>query len=230
MSWLQRPERKSENPAQRFLEWKSNDKCFAYYDKSKGENVKVPLPLKFVILEHYHTVKGWNDATESGIYANEVLFTGSDELEVKSFKGGVIAKGLYKEIRNKVIDAGGKYHRSIYAVTNELEIINISLKGAAVSEYSNFIEKYKDTIFTQNWIEVKEVVDGKKGAVKYTSPKFSVGAKITKPEKIQPYAETLQEYMLDYFKPNKERVGSNVDQYESKDIDNIEAPADDLAF
>ena len=29
------------NPAKRFLEWKSNDKCFSYFDKEKKENVKV---------------------------------------------------------------------------------------------------------------------------------------------------------------------------------------------
>ena len=226
MSWLKRPEKKSSNPATKFLEWKSNDKCFAYYDKTKGENVQVPLPLKFVILEHYHTVRGWNDASESGIYSNEVLFTGSEELEVKAFKGGLIAKGVYKEIKHKVNEAGGKYHRSIYAVTNELEIINISLKGASVREYSDFMSNNgDDSIFTKNWIEVKDVIEGKKGAVKYTSPKFSVGPKIKDASKLQPFADTLQEYMIEYHnKGTNERVNSKVDEY----ID--EKESDELAF
>ena len=86
--WLNRPTKTNTNPALKFLEWSSKYKCFKYYDKEKGENVKVELPLKFVILEHYHTVKGWNDASESGIYSNEVLFLSSEELEVKAFKGG----------------------------------------------------------------------------------------------------------------------------------------------
>jgi len=227
MSWLTRPEKKSSNPATKFLEWKSNDKCFAYYDRELKENIKLPLPLKFVILEHYHTVKGWNDASESGIYANEVLYTGSEELNVKSFKGGDIAKGLYKDIRSKIIDSGGKYHRSIYAVTNDLEIINISFKGAAVSEYSNFIEKHSDKCFTTNWIEIKDVVEGKKGAVKFTSPSFSLGAKIKDASKLQPFAETLQSYMNEYMpKPSGERVGSVVDKY----MEDKEDKEDDLAF
>ena len=37
----------SKNPATQFLEWKSNDKCFSFYDKEKGENVKVQLPFHF---------------------------------------------------------------------------------------------------------------------------------------------------------------------------------------
>jgi len=221
MSWLERPEKKSSNPAAKFLEWKSNDKCFSYYDKEKKENVKVPLPLKFVILEHYHTVKGWNDSSESGIYANEVLYTGSEELEVKSFKGGEIAKGLYKDIRSKIIDAGGKYHRSIYAVTNDLEIINIAIKGAAVSEYSKFIEVNGDNFFTQNWVEVSDVVDGKKGSIKYSSPVFKKSNEIKDSSKLKPFAETLQAYMNEYTpKASGSRVGSVVDKYEAdKEVD-----------
>jgi hypothetical protein len=226
-SWLERPERKSSNPATKFLEWKSNDKCFSYYDKEKKENIQVQLPLKFVILEHYHTVKGWNDASESGIYANEVLYTGSEELEVKSFKGGDIAKGLYKDIRSKVIDAGGKYHRSIYAVTNDLEIINISIKGAAVSEYSKFIEVNGDNFFTQNWVEISEVVEGKKGSIKFASPVFKKSTEIKDASKLRPFAETLQSYMMEYMpKASGKRVGSVVDAYEASKKEE----QDDLEF
>ena len=82
MSWLKREETKSKNPAKKFLSWKSEEKCFAYYDKEKEENVIIDLPFKFVILEHYHTVKGWNDASESGIYSNEVFQIGNEELQV----------------------------------------------------------------------------------------------------------------------------------------------------
>ena len=226
-NWLERPEKKSSNPAAKFLEWKSNDKCFSYYDKENKENVLVPLPLKFVILEHYHTVKGWNDASESGIYANEVSFTGTEELDVKSFKGGEIAKGIYKEIRSKIIDAGGKYHRSIYVVTNDLEIINISLKGAAVSEYSKFIDVNGDNFFTQNWVEVAEVVEGKKGSITYSSPIFKKSTAIKDASKIRPFADILQAYMNDYMsKGTTEKVGSAVDKYESE-----KSPEkDDLAF
>lgn len=228
-SWLQRPERKNQNPAAKFLQWKSNDKCFSYYDKEKKENIQVPLPLKFVILEHYHTVKGWNDASESGVYANEVLFTGSEELDVKSFKGGAIAKGLYRDIRSKIIDAGGRYHRSIYAVTNDLEIVNISLKGAAVSEYSKFIDVNGDNFFTQNWIEVADVVEGKKGSIKYSSPVFKKSTAIKDASKLRPFAENLQEYMNDYMNPEEKRVGSAVDPYLKRD-DEQEEELDDLAF
>ncbi len=212
-TWLERPEQKSSNPATKFLEWKSNDKCFAYYDKAKKENVKVELPLKFVILEHYHTVKGWNDASESGIYANEVLFTSTEELEVKAFKGGVIAKGLYKEIKQQISEAGGHYCRSIYVVLSTGELANISLKGSSVRVYSEF-DKLNSSKWQQNWFSVTGAKEEKKGSVKYTTPIFEVADAIKDPSKIIPHVETLQEYMRQYFKL-ADNI-SEVDKYEEK--------------
>ena len=217
MSWLERPEKKSSNPAKKFLEWKSDEKCFMYYDKAKKENVKVELPFSFVILEHYHTVKGWNDKSESGIYANEVLSIGLDELEVKAFKGGLISKGLYKEIKPVIQNAGGHYSRSIYAVTNEKEIINISLKGSGVSSYSEFINNFGDNNFDKNWIEVNEAKEMKKGRVKYSVPVFSKGKEITKREALEPFAEELHNYMVEYFKGDKNVKETPVEYEEVED-------------
>ncbi len=44
----------SSNPTSKYFEWKSMDKQFSYYDKEAGENVRVDLPFKFVLLQHYH--------------------------------------------------------------------------------------------------------------------------------------------------------------------------------
>lgn len=246
MSWLEREETKSKNPAKKFLEWKSDDGCFSYYDKElkkylledgKTENeikegnlaiVKVELPFKFVILEHYHTVKGWNDASESGIYSNEVFSIGSKELNVKSFKGGEIANGLYKENKPKIKDAGGHYARSIYAVTNDLEIINISLKGSGVSSYSDFINEIGDQNFDKNWINVKEAKKMKKGKIDYSVPVFEKSTAIKDKSKLLPFAEELQEYITDYMNPDDtpNRKRSEVDKYEQQQ----EEKQDDLAF
>lgn len=212
MSWLQRPEKKSSNPSTKFLEWSSNDKCFKYYDKATSSNKLVPLPFKFVMLEHYHAVKGWNDASESGIFSNEVLFIGSEPVTVKSFKGGEIASGLYKEIKPKITQAGGYYTRSVYAVDADGELLNISFKGSAVSNYSDFM-KENENKNTSNWFSVSSAEDMKKGSVKYSVPVFEVVDAITKPEALQEKATILQEYM----KPtSKGRENSEVDKYEAE--------------
>ena len=196
---------KSSNPTTKYLEWKSNDKSFSYYDKSKGENVKVELPLKFVFLQHYHTVKGWSDASNSGIYSNEVYYIGSEPMAVKSFKGGLIAEGLYKEIKPAITNAGGKYHRSVYVMLEDGSLANISLKGAVVREWSTFMEDNANQCDVQ-WVEVNSAKEQKKGSVKYTTPEFTLGASISKADasKADAVAEVFQEYISTYLKKKSE--------------------------
>ena len=64
---------KSTNPTSKFMEWKSNNKSFSYYDKENKQNVEVKLPLTFLVLEEFHTIKGFSDADQTGIYSNEIL-------------------------------------------------------------------------------------------------------------------------------------------------------------
>ena len=215
MARLNRPTTGSGTPVTKYLNWKSNDKAFAYYDKQKGENVKVELPLKFLFLEHYHTVKGWNDASESGIYSNEVYSIGKEELNVKAFKGGDIAKGLYKENREKIVNAGGVYHRSVYAMLPDGDLVNFQLKGIGVKAYSDF---YNDNnhLLDNRWIEINSAKEGKKGAVKFSSPEFTIGDNITKAEDkmANDCAGVLQSYMDSYFgRTESEEVETESDPF-----------------
>lgn len=197
MGFLDRPVSKSSNPATKFLEWKSDDKMFAYYDKEAKENVFVKLPLTFLVLEEYHTIKGFNDADQTGIYSNEVLQTSTDEVEVKTFKGRVIAKGLYKNIKSIVESNGGRYHKSIYAVTKEGELVNISLKGASVSKWSNFTEKGAWKRLKDEWVTIEDAEQHKKGKVEYTTPnfKFNTSLSNTEFEMVKEKATELVDYM-----------------------------------
>ena len=43
----------TKNPASKFLDWKSNDKQFSYYDKEQSKTIEVKLPLKFVFLDDF---------------------------------------------------------------------------------------------------------------------------------------------------------------------------------
>jgi hypothetical protein len=205
MARMSRPEGKTSNPATKFLEWKSDERCFAYYDKEKGENVKVQVPVKFVFIEHYHTVKGWHNKSESGITSNEVFSIGSEPLTVRAFKGGELAKGFYKDIKQKIVDEGAVYHRSIYAMDWNGELVNISLKGAAVQAYSEFFKDKRKEIEGSFWFGVEDVLAGKKGAVKYHTPVFSIIAPTTAKEEreVAKCVAELEEYMAEYKKSAK---------------------------
>jgi len=131
------------NPATKFIEWKSNDKAFEYYDKETQKKVSIPLPFKFLVLDELHAVKGWNDATSSGIYSNEVKFISKEIMTVKPFKGNEIAKGLYKDIKEKIVSAGGHYVKSIYIMLEDGTLANLQLKGSSVQAWGGVHAKNK---------------------------------------------------------------------------------------
>ena len=214
----------NSNPATKFLQWKSNDKLFAYWDKQQEQNVEVKLPFKFQFLEHFHTIKGWNDASESGIYSNEVKFISKENLKVRSFKGGDIAEGIYSEIRAKIRDAGGKYFRSIYVIDESGEIINLQVKGAVVSAWSDFcnLNKNEATKFESNWIEINEVEEKKKGATKYSVPVFTIGKAFTKEE--LSLADEKYKDIVNYFDKYTKNIEVDAESelYETGDEDDLD--------
>ena len=172
------------NPSTKFLQWKSNEKCFEFYNKEKQEKVSVPLPFKFLVLDEMHTVSGWNDASSSGIFSNEVKFISKEVMTVKPFKGNEIAKGLYKDIKEKIVAAGGHYVKSIYIMLEDGSLANLQLKGSAVQKWGEFTQKTRNRL-PDEWVQVTKVIEGKKGAVKFFTPDFSFERSITEDEAMQ---------------------------------------------
>ena len=205
MGFLKREVTTTTNPTSKFLEWKSNNKSFSYYDKETKQNVEVKLPLTFIVLEEYHKISGFSDSDQTGIYSNEVLQIGTEEMEVRSYKGRIIAKGLYKDIKGAVNAAGGNYHKSIYAVTKEGELINISLKGAAVSKWSKLVEKGAWKRLSDEWISIESAEDHKKGMVKYSTPNFVFNTSLSNAEFkiVEAKATELENYLTTYFAKDK---------------------------
>lgn len=167
------------NPATKFLSWKSNDKNFSYYDKESQTNVAVELPFKFLVLDELASVKGWSDKFTGSIISNEVKFISKENLRVKCYHKNLkgeststeIASGIYKDIKEIVNTAGAKYHKSIYIMLEDGSLANIQLKGAAVQAWGNFTQKTKSRL-PDEWVVVEKAIDGKKGAVKFTTPEF----------------------------------------------------------
>ena len=167
----------TKNPATKFLEWKSDQKGFSYYDKGIAKNVEVSLPFKFVFLDELSTVKGWNDASSSGIFSNEVKYLSKEPMTVKAFKGGEIAIGLYNEIKERVKNAGGHYSKSVYIMLEDGALANIQLKGSATQQWGEFVKANRQSI-TRTWINVASATENKKGKVVFSIPNFTIGADI----------------------------------------------------
>ena len=212
-----------QSPVKKYLSWSSNEKCFTYWDKEAKENKKLSLPVKFIHYDEFATIKGWHDPSNSGIYSNEVKSTKTEKLVVRTFSNKILADGLYQDIKPSVNSAGGDYHVSLYAEMNG-EIINISLKGAALGTWSNFSKDHRK-FFLGSYINVIGAQDEKKGSVKYSVPVFQVGDKIE--DSVSQNSDKNYDELVSYFKARKASGNSTADEVSAPQPEPIIPPAQD---
>lgn len=220
----------SSNPASKFLEWKSDEKCFSFYNKETRENEKIYLPLKFLVLMEMHTVKGWDDASGSGIWSNEVSNIGEDTIEVKAFKGGLIAKGIYKDVKETIAKRGGHYVKSIYAMLPDFSLVNIGLKGSGVQAWGDFSKKSARRL-PEEWVEVTGAEEKVKGKVKYSTPIFKFESVITKSEdeKAEKAFGIIKDY-INRYTAEKEVVAEAEDDFLKGTDQNLQSATKELPF
>ena len=159
-----------EKPAEMYLEWKSDEQSFSYYDKAQGKNITFN-PGKFLFLMDRSTIKGWSEADQSGIYSNEVKNLSTDDLNVRTFAGKQIASGKYAEIKESIAKAGGTFTKSIYAMMEDGTIINFQLRGVSLRQWMDFTAKSRRRL-PDEWINIASVEEGKKGRVTFSFPIF----------------------------------------------------------
>jgi len=162
----------TENPVKKFIEFKADLGVFRYWDKQKEENIPLEFPIQFIVLDELATISGYCEKTNSGIYSNEIHNLNFQQLNVKSFKGGVHIVGKYADIKDEVKAYGGKFTKSVYAaLLNEggLELVNFRLKGAAFSGWMD--SKFNSQ---RPGVEITKCEDKKKGTNKYKQPVFDM--------------------------------------------------------
>jgi hypothetical protein len=165
-------ENRSPNPAVRWFEWNGEQGAVRYYDKEAKKNVDVGSDFTFLLLDKLASVRGWHDASNSGIYSNEVKDTTQEVLVVKSFKGGPLAEGFYRDIKDKVNSLGGQFVSTLYIAfkrDGELVIGALRLKGAALGAWMEFEKAHKAHLY-DHAIRVKGFTEGKKGRIVYRTP------------------------------------------------------------
>lgn len=202
-----RPNENAPNPATRWFEWHGERGVVTYYDKEKKASVDVPLPFVAIVLDQLSAVKGWDDSTKSGIYSNAVRDTREEVLTVKSFKGGVLAEGRYKDIKSEVSAAGGHFESQIYIAykgPTGLAIATLSFKGAALGAWMEFSRANRAAI-QDDAIVIAGYTEGQKGRVIFRVPTFTI-------KKLSPETNAeavkldtkLQEWLDAYLKRNKQ--------------------------
>ena len=225
------------NPSTRWFEWSGGKGGIKYYDKEAKVSVDVPLPFKFILLDKLATITGWHDPSQSGIYSNEVRDTVKETFVVKSFKGGIIAQGHYKDIKDKVAVAGGSYTANLYLAYKdggELKIGALKFKGAALSSWMEFEKNHRRELFTKA-VLITGMTQGKKGSVTFNTPTFELADVAEEVNKLATALDIeLQQYLNGYFASRTveqvtthEEVGERV--YVMEEIPTpTEAPQSDL--
>ena len=183
-----------ESPVKKYLSWSSTEKCFKYYDKEQAKEVLLKLPLTFVHLDEFATIKGWDDDNKSSIYSNEVRSTKLEQFNVRS-KGGEIVKGIYQDIKLRIQAANAYYCVSVYVYLNG-EIVNLSFKKSSLKAWSDFTKDNRKLFFGST-IEILTTLEDKNGAVKYYTPVFTLGKPIaiTESEKAEEAYTELKTYL-----------------------------------
>lgn len=208
------PQEHLANPSQRWFEWNGEKGLVRYYDKEKKENVDVPLPFTFMLLDELASVRGWHDPSQSGIYSNEVRDTTQEVMVVKSFKGGTIAEGKYREIKDRVNAAGGDYTANCYIAFRQGDgsyaIGSIRFKGAALGAWMDFRKQHRNELYKKA-VKIVSYTEGKKGKVVFRVPQMALNS-------VSPDSEAtavdldkeLQEFLTAYLTRNKRDQAESV--------------------
>jgi hypothetical protein len=227
-----------QNPSKFFL--KVSGGTVHYYDKQAAQEVDVPVPFEFTVLDQLGTIKGWSDADQSGFWSNEVKSSGHDKITVRT-RNGVKATGLWKDIKGDSSLAGAKFNASVYIAHKSgdgLVISNIAFQGASLNAWIEFIQHNKGVMKGKNKVVLAGFDDAKKGAVKYQTPRFEV-KDITKEEVdiATDLDKELQVYLTQYFNynPNHESgpqgtTASATPDVVIEDIDDEPINLDDIPF
>lgn len=214
---MSRSNPKLQNPAKKFIEWSGSKGEFYYYDKEKGENVFLSMPIYFMVLDELNTVTGYSEDAKAGIFSNEVRNISIEKLNVRVFGKGTIEIGVWKDIKAQVKTHGGKFAKSVYALMltkDGTELVNFKFTGSSFggAELGGGWLNAKWNKETGG-IQVRDIIEGKKGATKFFAPKFEkVNVKEEHNQLALQADIELQKYLDSYLKslPDVEKTDTEI--------------------
>lgn len=204
------PTDQGSHPCSRWHEWDGSNGQVRYYDKQTKTNIPIRGDFVFILLDQLAVIKGWHDASDSGISSNEIRDTTTDPFVVKAFEGGFLASGIYQSIRDRVVSLGGHFTTNCYIAYKEgaiLSIGSLQLKGAALNAWVEFKKKHRSELYTKA-VKISGYEEGKKGKITFRVPKFFIGDISPETnEKALALDAELQKYLDRYLsKPKQEQA------------------------
>lgn len=135
----------TSSPIKKYLQFSGSTGEFSFYNKDTKER-EVLDELEIIVLDVRSSVTGYNSTSKAQITSNMVAETGKEPMKVISWKDGKatdIAEGLYKEIKDKVKTAGGKFTANVICladVGNGQEVCNLQFQGSSLNGWINFLD------------------------------------------------------------------------------------------
>lgn len=237
------PTSESQHPCTRWIEWDGSNGNLRYYDKTQEKNIEMEDGFTFLLLDQLATVKGWHDASDSGIFSNEVRDTKAETLVVKAFKANtILAEGFYSQIKDRVAAIGGNYVANCYIAFKSdgvLKIGSVQFKGAALNAWVDFKKEAGAKIYTHA-VQIKGSKEGKKGKITFKTPLFFLKEITTETdEAAKELDKELQAYLDTYFKRPKTSQARESAPSEEKEPyskppatpdPDLDTPEDDIPF
>jgi len=209
----------SPNPAKHFIQWKSKNAKFSYYDKETKEDVLLKSPFIFIPLYVCATIKGYNHKKNKTYTSNEVKNLATDVMTITSYNSvtkekKVEHKGLYADIKDD-FDQNIKFTSSIYAgikdEKGDLKLVNLQLNGAGLHHWFDFT---KNNDIYKVAVKVAKTTNEKNGDVTYKAPVYEA-IKISEEMDIQ--AGELQEQVEAYLKEYFAKSGGSTESSATQD-------------
>jgi hypothetical protein len=142
----------SKSPVERDISFKGGKGKISFHDKEHKDaddkgNVHLDS-LTFALVDIKASITGFNEGTSSTVSSNllEPFETKEKEFIVKTKFGGSYGeyiRGIYKNIKGDLKGIGGKYTKNLIAVADVgdgNQLVNIRLRGGALSSWSSFTE------------------------------------------------------------------------------------------
>lgn len=208
MSRSRPQEDRTPNPAVRWFEWNGGKEggTVRHYDKVSGMNVEGALPFRFIVLDQLGTVGGWHKTSDCRISANQVRPGTKQPFVVRTKKDGVIAEGLWKDIKDRLAAVDGYFVANVYIgfKTDDVLVIGVlQLKGSALRSWTDFKKKHADEIGRQS-VEIVSFEEDKKGSIVYRTPVFAIRSLSPATDKLaHAIDEKLQRWLDGYFSRSK---------------------------
>ena len=201
-----RPVEYTTSPARFLITWDSDNICWKVFDRREKGELNYPAVgdggLRFIVLDQWNSVGGFNDELNNSYYGNEVRNVTKEPFTVYC-KKKLIVEGLWANIKSTTGLSFAKIVYVMVKVKDEYEVARIAMTGASCGAWFEFVQKLggESTLDKENKdivISVSETIYGKKGKVEFNTPVFAIVNRTLTPEAIEK-ADAFDAQLQAYF-------------------------------